>query len=726
MVQRVWTLRSFASGSGIAITFLSSLILVTFPQESSAGVRVSAKCNDQVGITLKTKRRGAWRPAQLTVPRRDLIPQGCGRTTSSRRIGLGLRCNSLVKAKLQFKAGRKWRLGWVKVRLKHLLSSACASHQPNTASVIRLTSGRRLKCSKSIRMRLHNHTRRRSEWATGKGDDLLSRYCGDEVPSAPPRASACSDGVDNDGDGLIDLEDAGCNSLDDDSEDGPAAPPAGDDDVDDGGPPAPAPAPPAPANPESGDYFVRVDGGNPSECNGRHDKPAAGNQPNCAWANPAQALNPIRIGPGSTLSIGGGNYEIGFGVPELGRCPETGRWNCAPQPVPAGVTIAGDCTSVPKLIGIERVKSVLRLSQSHDVTLRCLEITDGAECTEYHNGSNPSGHKCQRQRPPFGPWSPTGIVAVDSNNVTLDRVNVHGMANRCIRAGAISNWTIKNSRFVGCGRAGWDGDIPRRDDDSNGGTIHFVDSEISWNGCVESLSGDSYFGCFAQSKGGYGDGLGTAATRGHWIFERVRVEYNTSDGLDLLYVNRHGVGGSFEVRDSWLAHNAGSQLKVHAGGVVENNVIIGNCANHGRFPDMLGGDLCRAGGNALSISGLHWSNDEVVVVNNTLAGHGDCLTVTPSPGGTVRYIDNIFHGGPEYRVQRNGRRDQVCGHFCSHDKCEGINLQFDGNVFWKVKHDQCVGANRVCADPMVTDPALDSFDPTLRPNSPAQGKGYRG
>lgn len=706
------------------------------PSASATATSKAAACDESVGITVKTKRSGRWRPVRLIIPRSELASEDCPRRESGTRIPLGLDCRSPLRMRLQYQTGGRWKTGWAKLRTSHLLTQACADFPARNASRLLLATGKRVNCKKQVRYRAHNESRGADSWIAGRAKKVLPKLCGiGGSRSTPPARVQCSDGVDNDGDGLIDLEDGGCASLadrseagnggapgDDGSDDGGGAP--GDDTDDDGG--APTPAPPAPDNPPTGDYYVRADGGTPSECNGRHDQPAEGNKPNCAWANPLHALNPIRIGEGSNLFIGGGEYEIGFGVPEVGDCPEIGRWNCGPQPLPAGVTIAGDCSNVPKLIGIERVSSVLRLDKSHNSTVKCLEITDGAECTQTHNGSHPSDHRCRRDKAPFGPWSPTGIIATDSTDVILDRVNVHGMANRCVRAGALKDWTIKSSRFVGCGRAGWDGDIPGRDDESNAGTIHFVDSEISWNGCIESLSGSNYFGCFAQTKGGYGDGLGTAATRGHWIFERVRVEYNTSDGLDLLYLNRHGVGGSFEVRDSWLAHNAGSQLKVHTGGVVENNVIIGNCANHGRFPDMLGGDLCRAGGNALSISGLHWDDDEVVVVNNTMAGHGDCLTVTPSPGGTVRYIDNIFQGGPEYRVQRNGRRDQVCGHFCSPDKCQGINLQFDGNVFWKVKHDQCIGANRVCADPMLRDPSLDTFDPALQPGSPAQGKGYRG
>lgn len=42
--------------------------------------------------------------------------------------------------------------------------------------------------------------------------------------NAPPAAKACSDGIDNDNDGLIDMDDTGCSDTDDDDESNPATP----------------------------------------------------------------------------------------------------------------------------------------------------------------------------------------------------------------------------------------------------------------------------------------------------------------------------------------------------------------------------------------------------------------------------------------------------------------------------------------------------------------------
>ena len=70
-------------------------------------------------------------------------------------------------------------------------------------------------------------------------------------------------------------------------------------------------------------YYVRMDGGDTTQCTGLVDAPYPGSgtgQP-CAWNHPFQALPPYgtaRIAVGDTLIIGAGNYRMGYGAPGRG------------------------------------------------------------------------------------------------------------------------------------------------------------------------------------------------------------------------------------------------------------------------------------------------------------------------------------------------------------------------------------------------------------------------
>jgi len=78
-------------------------------------------------------------------------------------------------------------------------------------------------------------------------------------------------------------------------------------------------------------YYVRADGGDAAQCNGRADAayPGSGTAQNCAWKNPSIALpnsGTARIAGGDTLLIGAGTYQIGSGG--------------YMQPIPSGTTTA--------------------------------------------------------------------------------------------------------------------------------------------------------------------------------------------------------------------------------------------------------------------------------------------------------------------------------------------------------------------------------------------------
>jgi hypothetical protein len=207
--------------------------------------------------------------------------------------------------------------------------------------------------------------------------------------------------------------------------------------------------------------------------------------------------------------------------------------------------------------------------------------------------------------------------------------------------------------------------------------------EIAWNGCAERYPGRQPFACWGQSSGGYGDGLGTAASAGDWIFDRVRVHHNAADGLDLLYLRPPG---RVSLRHSRLHANAGNQFKASGRVEVDASVIDGNCADlgeHGLAP----GDRCRAGGNALSI--VLWPGVDARLSDNQLSGAGDCLVVVE--GGDARsraqLQRNRMRGGPTWADPKR----LTCG-FYAHQSAARIEL--DDNHFSGVREQACAAGNR--------------------------------
>jgi len=472
-------------------------------------------------------------------------------------------------------------------------------------------------------------------------------------------------------------------------------------------------------------YYVRPDGGSAAQCTGRADAPypGAGENQLCAWDHPFQALppgGPPRIEGGDTLHIGAGSYRMGVDAPGAAACSRDWPWDCVMVAVPSGpeasqrtrILGAGwdsGCTAAPELWGAERAGSVLNLTDASHVEVACLEITDHAGCVEFHSG----GLACERDAYPFGDWAATGLYAEDSVDVLLRDLNIHGLANAGVWAGRLTDWTVENVRVVGNGWVGWNGDLAG--EDSNEGDLTFRRWTVAWNGCAETWPGEEAAGCWAQEAGGYGDGVGTGFTRGHWVIEDSAFLHNTSDGLDLLYAVS---GATIEVRRTRAAGNAGNQIKTAGPAILENNIVVGNCGYFDGRPITYLVDHCRAAGNALSLSVR--PGDQVRVVNNTVTGEGDCLVLGGCVDGncdgseafTLR--NNLFVGAADFLQPE----ELTCLLWA--EGLPGNPFDADYNLVSGVKDEACPGAHDLCnVSPGLVNPALDAFDAHLLPTSPA-------
>jgi hypothetical protein len=374
------------------------------------------------------------------------------------------------------------------------------------------------------------------------------------------------------------------------------------------------------------------------------------------------------------------------------------------------------CSNSPELWGTQRIWNVLDLTGTSNAVIACLELTDHSSCVEFH--SNPSV-ECERDSYPFGTWASGGILASDSSNVTLQHLNIHGLASHGIAAARISDWTVEDVRIAGNGWVGWEGDLGEGNN-SNSGTIYFKEWVVEWNGCGETYPGEQPHNCWAQTAGGYGDGVGTGTTGGHWIIEDSIFRYNTSDGLDLFYVRE--TGSRIEIKRTMSYGNAGDQFKVNGDTAIENCLIVSNCGYFNGQSFTWNVDDCRAGGSALTFN-LREGNT-VSVVNSTITGHGDCLLGVECYGscdGSEKVIvqNNILIGGPDF----TSPGDTTC--YIWFDRFGFYQTQMDYNVIYnaKIADELSYSAHDLNQDPLVVNDTLASFDGHLQANSPAIDSG---
>jgi hypothetical protein len=476
-------------------------------------------------------------------------------------------------------------------------------------------------------------------------------------------------------------------------------------------------------------YYVRTDGGTAIQCTGLTDAPYPGsgtNQP-CAWSHPFFALNNLggwKIQGGNTLIIGSGSYRMGIGAPNTGWCEAESAYECHLPPLPSGpagqiTSIVGaswnqGCSDPPELWGTERPWQIISLENTDNAAIACIELTDHSGCVEHHANST---IRCERDTPPFGDWAATGITASDSSNVTLKDLNIHGFASGGVHAGRLSDWTVENVRIAGNGWVGWDGDI--YGNDANTGNLSFKKWTVEWNGCAESYPSETMNNCWAQTAGGYGDGVGTGETGGNWVIEDSIFRYNTSDGLDLLYTR---LSSEIVIRRTQSYGNAGNQIKVNGPTRIENSLMKSNCGFFNGKSFTYNVDDCRAGGAALVFALSQ--NSVVSVVNSTLTGHGDCLLNAGCDDGscngseTITIQNNIFIGNQEFMDPS----DTSC--YIWFDQDNFYNTQIDYNIVYGAKMGGvALSENDIFQDPMVVNYNLETFDGHLKAGSPAIDSG---
>jgi hypothetical protein len=441
-------------------------------------------------------------------------------------------------------------------------------------------------------------------------------------------------------------------------------------------------------------FYVRTDGGDAVQCNGRTDAayPGSGRGRDCAWKNPDVALpasGPARIGGGDVLLIADGTYAIGA--------------NGHLQPVPSGrgsgrpTRILGKSGRAPKLVGIHGIHRVLNLDGSSNVEVGNLEVTDNSDCVFRHSSPRVICTEAMA-------WARVGLYARASSNVYLHDLNIHGLAARGMNAGGLSNWTMERIKLNKNGSAGWDGNIGTGG--SNSGKIIIRNIEVAWNGCGERVTTGEPWACWAQTTRGYGDGVGTTTTGGQWLIEDGFFHHNTSDGLDLRYMDG-AAGTSVTLRRIYAVANAGNQVKVKGNSLIENSVLVGYCSFFKDKYFMADGDLCRGDGSTLQL--VMTGNDIATVRRNTIAGEG-AAQIGHSEGDAsdrIQIRNNVVVGYPYFR--RPARLSAF-----NAGKAPAA-LSVSGNVAWNVA--SCPGDTSCRQNPRLASMKLDTFNARPLPGS---------
>ena len=434
-------------------------------------------------------------------------------------------------------------------------------------------------------------------------------------------------------------------------------------------------------------YYVRTDGGDARQCTGRADAayPGTGSARACAWKSPNVALpasGTPRMSGGDILLIAAGTYPIG----DYGEM----------QPVPSGrspdrpTRILGKPGRMPRLQGVAGIRSVLSLDGSSNVEIGNLEITDNSDCVYKHSEPRAACNSAMQ-------WARVGLYARASSNVWLHDLNIHGLAARGINAGDLRDWTVERTKLNRNGRAGWDGNIGAHG--SNSGRMTFRGIEVAWNGCGERVATGEPWACWAQASGGYGDGFGTTETGGRWVIEDGYFHHNTSDGLDLRYMDGADAT-NVTLRRIRAVANAGNQVKVKGNSLTEDSVLVGHCSYFRNRFFMLDKDLCRADGSTLQL--VMTGNDTAIVRRNTIAGEGAAQIGHSEGDESDRIVmqDNLVVGFPYFRSTKSLSRFNAGKSTAS--------KRFEGNIAWNVR--ECPSSSSCTSRPKLRNMSLAAFD----------------
>lgn len=507
--------------------------------------------------------------------------------------------------------------------------------------------------------------------------------------------------------------------------------------------------------------YVRTDGGTDAQCTGTTNAayPGSGTGQACGYSHPYYASGWYKyissssggqaghLSAADTLVINSGSYKMGYDSVQTFGCDPNATYDCAPRPIPSGVSIIG-CSStgcltrasMPELWGSGRTQYVMKLaSGSTNSVIKDIIITDHAGCGLLSDSFGCGGADSNELS------ALDGLDITGTTGTTLTNVYVHGIMRYGIIFGSVADLTINGDSLGGSkidfnGLAGLNGDTCNNGSTcgvASGKFVKFLGNSpadmmsISWNGCVENPS--AVGGTPLECNSHYGDGFGTAETNGNWTIDYLKMVHNTSDGLDLKYCVRTGC--TVSVNHSYFGGNAGNQLKAAGSVTVQNTFVSGDCDFFEGKPYKAASlDSCRSAGDEI-VFGLSLGAVAKFYGNTVIKMHGNvAFTVTGvnkddyhvcTSSNTVDIKNNVFisdgkwsgfGGGTPgwvYQQEPNVNANEV-------DCLSGVVTQTNNVIFGMSSNP--TGSGNVYTNPSLTNGSFggDTIAAYLNSGSPAR------
>jgi hypothetical protein len=530
-------------------------------------------------------------------------------------------------------------------------------------------------------------------------------------------------------------------------------------------------------------YYVRKDGGNRQQCDGKADVAYPGGIAiqHCAlndfrflYQDGTYGNNKWIISGGDMVIIRGGPWRSGWNNASSALDLATGfyfgqpgdPYNSEGPPIPSGTAAAptrilgenfASCPTSDKateVFGGFGSYAVLNTLGSQYVTVECLKLDRHSQCSQ--RVASAAAPACKTSAP-LDDYASNGILENNqTSNLTLQDMWIQSFTKNGVLGAIGGTVTSTNVHILYNGVAGWEFDDGSGQAFGAAAKFIFLNSEIGWSGCIPAYPATSLaiqaIGCWGEAAGGYGDAIGTPANSSLAIVdvENSSFHHNTQDGADFLHDQATGtpVGTSFTLKNNTFEANVGQGIKwgeSFATVNVTGNNINTNCgrwmypfaSSAAGFSHVASADSCRGKSTITYHLGtntvVNISNNNIVTTQPTIIDEECDSPVTNCSKSKVTFDNNIVIAYNDPLADTYGGNTGP-GFLYIQGPVPGTGFtEQKNNIFYQIGHGFTCGSLDFCVSPQfVGQPTgqagsfvgtqLDNFNYALVPTSPAIAK----